>query len=278
MFTFKSRDARISGVWTLTAMTGSWTESEQITLTWNDNDCEDFNGDAFDETDTYTGNYSFSGGTLTTSMDATTTRDDIGVGCGTVSGGDWEDGNSFSYGVTYTYELTIKKNGTYSVKITYSVYDENQPLPADNDGDEQFGATFSGEYTGETSKWYWVDMDKNKEGITFENFPTIYINTDAAYEADLNNPGECDFDYYYLTQIGHMTSDMTFMIDQLKSKNLTLICDESGSAMVTYLTDEYESIDNNFGDVDCIETVNVNTSESMSLQWDFESDGKAVKE
>ncbi len=71
---------------------------------------------------------------------------------------------------SFSYDLKIDKNGTYQVQGSYAYAKEAE------------GENISGTFAALNNAWHWVDGDKQKDGITFINYPVLDVG--AASEAE----------------------------------------------------------------------------------------------
>lgn len=298
----KSRDSRISAVWTLSG--GSWQIDDiiQEVLNWtagpDGDDCEDAVVTGLKE---YTANISrtrtitFGAGAFSSS--ASNDRDDDNFtswfpseglsweinlsGQGIDDGSEWASGQTISRGLIIgNYELTIRKNGTFMVTFDYTLYEEDYPLPnLDDGGGTQEGKTFKGTYTG-NGNWWWSNSAKNKSGITLEGLPVPMPTVTAVYVDDGSGNGIDEFDFNFVSSVDVMAVTTTFTIDRLANKDMTWMGVGDDMDVVTEITDEYEAEDqNNAGEwFDCIATTTTTTTTRWNVSLDFTSDGKNVKE
>ncbi|MCX6258424.1 MAG: hypothetical protein NTW49_11095 [Bacteroidia bacterium] len=275
---FRSRNSRLSAVWSLESGYINILNNFEDQFVWNDaTHCPNATGvDVHDYNDVKTYTYDFSNMLVSYDQKYTTTRDIVSVttSTGTVNynGHDWEDANTKSSSINYSLELTIKTNGTYRVFITYNVTEYKYPQLPDNAGNAQWGKTFSGTYEY-VDDWHWLDDGLgSKSCVQFNGFPSLNVDIAARYKPDNT------FDFNYINDITFTNQVTIFSIDQLANKNLTLIseADENG-----YYKQEDPStgIDYYLPDgtkVSCIGTLTYTTSNTNKQHMEFTSDGKNV--
>ncbi len=290
----KSRDSRISAVWSLSGGTITITETKHEVLEWDDNDCENIAGgqEAYDETVSRTRTFTLSSTAIAFNQSASSDRDwftggaefpdsdneENNMDAGICDGGEWAEGQTITRTITITdYKMTIRKDGTYEVSFNYSLTDSDFNLYfPDQNGNTQQGNTLSGTYTV-TGNWWWSDQKKNKSGIVLENFPMIDPTVSAEYE-DGDNNGEDKFDYNYVSDITVTNNTITFTLDRLANKELTLTANISTNDMDKDVSESFEGYDTNNNQwIDCISTVTITNTTTITGTWNFTSDGKNVK-
>lgn len=268
---FRSRNSRISAVWSLESGYINLFNRLDEQFEWNNNKCEEATTQlAYNYTDTKTYTSTYSNSLVSYNQTYTTTRPTVDVSGQAINGNDYEDGNTISRGVNYSLELTIKTNGTYRAYITYNVNEQKYPQPADDNGDPQWGKTFSGTYEY-TDNWHWQDDGLGtKSCIQFNGFPYLNVTVTAQYKLDLS------YDYNYISDISFTNQPTTFSIDKLENKNLTFILDDTENGYYQQLDDMFNAYLNNGDAVECQGTYTFSTQDMNKQSLNFSSDGKNV--
>jgi len=275
----KSRDSRISAVWELESGYSDEYMQQDEEFRWLDDDCEDaVDGlgnplsEEYRETDEQSKTFNYSDALAHYEIATFTTRDlfiDPVVGL-IVQGKEYEDAHSITRDINYDYELTIKKNGEYRVYVTYNLFDDDVPLHPDQDGDPQYGMTYSGTFEY-VDNWHWTNNSLGtKEGIQFDGFPLPIVSIRPQYDDDFN------FFNNWVTGINFDNKFMIFEIDKLMSKELTLIGISSENSFYQEVDNEYEAILN--GPIDCEGTFTFTSIMNSNYYFQFVSDGKSVNE
>ena len=271
----KTRNSRISAVWTLESGYYDWLYQYEEEFRWLDNDCEDVPGamQEYKDVVTTSKSYNFSDALAHYEEAYNTTRDEEWENSiiGYVPGKEYEDAHSIKRDVNFDYELTIKKNGTYRIYITYNLFEDDYPQPDEpGNGDPQYGKTFSGtfEYVDE---WHWTDNSLgSKEGIQFDGFPFPQVVTDAKYDIDKR------FVLNWVADLQFVNQSLTFEVDKLESKQLTLMSKDSESGFFREVDNEYVAQTSDGTDLDCEGTFTVTTLENQNFFLQWVSDGKSV--
>lgn len=280
----KSRDARISGVWTLSGGTMTETAVATSSVVYNDKDCKDVLGEDYNFTIDLSETFSYSSGSMNWVATGTATDDiimDYGTGLIEVKEEFWEDLNNTTVNaIVHDLVLTIRQNGTYSVTMNYDYNETKFPLGDDRNAVMQFGKRFTNTVTVDGT-WWWEDNRKNKSGISFSAWPMISVSTNWYYDqVDINN--NPIHKYNYVSSISTWTmNNATFNVDMLKSKELSLVSNMMESDNDVDATDKYELYNTAPATAvweDCIETNTDKNTWSQSAKFDFTGDGKNVKE
>jgi hypothetical protein len=272
----KSRNSRISAVWTLESGYYDWLYQYEEEFRWLDDDCEKVPGNPEEYKDlyTFTKSYNFSDALAHYEQEYTTTREleYYDFTYGDVPGKEYEDAQTIKRDINFNYELTIKKNGTYRIYITYNVFEDDYPQPDAPDGDPQAGKTYSGTFTYD-DEWHWTDNSLGtKEGIQFDGFPFPVVDLFAKFDLDkkfVNN---------WISDVRFSNTDMVFEIDKLASKELTLMTVSSETGFYQEVDDEYEALTDEGVEIDCEGTFTVATLENLEYHLQWISDGKSVDE
>ncbi len=273
---FKSRNSRISAVWTLESGYYDWLYQYEEEFRWLDPKCEDVDGNPIEYRDltTFTKSYNFSDALAHYEQEYTTNVEEIYYNDthGMVFGKEYEDALTIKRDINFNYELTIKKNGTYRVYITYNVYEDDYPLPLDPDFDEQAGKTYSGTFTYD-DEWHWTDNSLGtREGIQFDGFPFPVVDILGKFDLDSK------FVVNWINDVQFTNESIVFEIDKLASKELTLMSVASETAFYQEVEDEWETINIDGDPIDCEGTFTVSTLENLEYHLQWISDGKSVDE
>jgi hypothetical protein len=277
-FPFTSRDARISAVWTLSSGYYDYLIQENEEFNWVDDDCEDGIGmiAEYQETDVKTISYNFSNSLSHFKHTFTTTRDQFVDGSMVVDGKEYEDALTIERDINFNYELTVRKNGTYRIYITYNLYEDDFLQPSlDGNGKPQYGQTFSGTYEYQ-DEWHWTDNSNGtKQGIQFDGFPFIALTEDNIGRIyDING----SFKLNYINSVAFTNHNIQFELDKLESKQMTLISNSSFDGYFAEVDEEYEVNIPGQGFMDCQGTYTYRTLENTKYFMSFTSDGKSVDE
>ncbi len=278
LLSLTSRDSRISAVWTLSSGYYDYLLQENEEFRWVNDDCEDGIGvmDEFRETDTKTINYQFSNALARFAHNFTTTRPQFSDGSFVVPGKQYEDAISIVRDINFNYELTVKKNGTYRVYITYNLYEDDylHPFPSAN-AKPQYGKTYSGtfEYVDE---WHWTNNSLgSKQGVQFDGFPFLNLTDDnIGRKYDING----SFEINWISSITFSNESLIMELDKLESKEMTLMATSLENGYFQEVDQEYEVNIPGQGFTDCQGTYTFNSLLSKKHFFQFTSDGKSVDE
>ena len=266
---FRSRTSRISAVWSLESGYINFYNKTDEEFNWLNGDCEEAtNVVAYNFSDVKTNTYNFSNSFISYSQLYTTTRPTVDVDGQQVKGNEWEDANTIDRGVNYSFEITIKTNGTYRIYITYNLNETEFPNPPDDQGETQWGKTYSWTYEY-TDNWHWQDDGLGtKSCIHFTGFPILNIVITAHYNLDLS------YDYNYVSDVNFLNVSKIFSIDRLEHKNLDLISNDTENSYyqehVSY--EAYLGQDN----IQCDGTFTLSSNGLNNQSLKFTSDGKNV--
>jgi len=269
---FRSRDSRLSAVWTLESGYISLYNKFNEEFNWANDNCEEATGMVnYNWQDVKTKTFNFSNSLVSYLQDYTTTRDTVNEGGLIIKGNDWEDGNTMNRDINFSFEITVKTNGTYRVYITYNLDETEYPNPEDA-GFTQITKTFSGTYEY-TDNWHWQDDAVGTEsGVYFTGFPVLNITLKAKYDLTDENR----FLYNYVENIGFVNEEKIFEIDQLEHKNLTIMANDAENSYYQEYTN-YESILD--GDpIPCEGTLTFSNNNQNNHIYKFTSDGKNVEQ
>jgi hypothetical protein len=272
----KSRNSRISAVWTLESGYYNWLYQYEEEFRWLDDDCEKVTGaqEEYRDEYTYTKAFNFSDALAHFEQAYTTTREQeyYNTTYEYVLGKEYEDALSIKRDINFNYELTVKKNGTYRIYITYNLFEDDYPQPNAPDNDPQAGLTYSGTFTYDDD-WHWTDNSLGtKQGIQFDGFPFPVVDLNAEFDLDKK------FVINWVEDIHFSNMDMIFEVDKLASKELTLINVSDETGFYQEVDDEYESITSDGVEIDCEGTFTIATYESIDYRLQWISDGKSVDE
>jgi len=264
----RTRDNRISAVWTLESGVSTHSFSFDEEFKWLDNDCEDVVGkENYQETDNESKTYIYTNSMVNFDRKYTTTRTFFDP----YEGSEYEDAQNIIRSVNYNYEISIKKNGEYRVYVTFNLFEENFPLSPDSEGEMQFGKTFSGTYEY-TDTWHWQDNSLgDKSAIEFAGFPLIQFSIEAVYKLP-----DLSFDYNYINAITFDNQSMIFEIDKLNNKELTMTTSYNDRGFYQEVDKDWEAYDPQGNDYNCEGTYTYTTVEDYNHVFEFISDGKNV--
>lgn len=282
----KSRNSRISAVWTLESGYSEKFTSRTTDFIWLDSECEDavdgnlspLPQEIKNEKRVFSQTFNFSDALATYNQLLTTTEKTIydeNFGGLLVSKNEYEDAYSKSQvQINYDYELTIKKNGEYKIYITYNYFDPDVPLYNDDSPEMQYGMTYSGTFEY-VSNWHWTDNSLGtREGIQIDGFPQPMVSLVPVYDlTDITDP---QFKYNYVTSIDYENTDMIFELEKLMSKEMTLTAFNNENFYYHNQTNEFEAYLNGGEKIDCIGTYTETNVENNNYYFQFISDGKSV--
>ena len=265
---FRTRDNRLSAVWTLEAGTSINSFSFNEEFKWLSNDCEDVVGiENYVETDTESKTYIYTNSMVNYDRKYTTTR----IFFDPYEGSEFEDAQNIQRSVNYSYEISIKTNGEYRVYVIFNLFEENFPLSPDAEGDMQFGKTFSGTYEY-TDTWHWQENSLgSKSAVEFAGFPLIQFDIEAIYKLP-----DLSFDYNYINAITFKNESMIFEIDKLNDKELTLTTSYNDRGFYQEVDRNWEAYDTQGNDYNCEGTYTFTTVEDHNHRYEFIGDGKNV--
>lgn len=279
----KSRDSRISGVWKLTGGSIAINESSKSELKFDNSDCdeviaEDFSAD-FSNNETYT----FADGSFGWT-EVSETSDDIWYYSGGSSFQSWDrddyadQKNNSVTGISSNTTLTIRTDGTFKLDVDLSYREADFPHRVDQDGDMQFGQTFTKSVSID-GDWWWADNGKSKSGITFSDWVLPFINTSWYYD-EFDGNGNPIHKFNYITDMGYnrFYESVTMNVDMLKNKELTLMSESVGTENSLETTDRFEGLSTAPTPAweDCVTDWTMNTTETTTIKYMFTGDGKNV--
>ncbi len=280
----KSRNSRISAVWTLESGYSEKYYSLDREFRWNDqDDCEDaIDGNSnqlpkeFEDETVLSKAFNYSDALATYDQLLTTTEEDPfdTLVNEVIPKNEYEDAHTKSnVQINFQYELTIKKNGEYKIYITYNHYEDNYPLFPDDTPEMQYGMTFAGTFEY-VDNWHWADNSLGtKEGITFDGFPLPVVHMIPVY--NLEDITDIRFEFNHLTGITFENNNMTFELEKLMSKEMTLVAFDNEDFYYQNLMDEFEAyLDGS--KIDCQGTYTETTVNNTNVYMQFVSDGKSV--
>jgi hypothetical protein len=282
---FKSRNSRISAVWTLESGYAEHFSSIDTEFRWLDDECEDaFDGDGSPLREEHkdkrvlSKTFNFSDALATYNQLLTTTEEDIieelyptfGV-----SKNEYEDARSKqNVQINFDYELTIKKNGEYKIYITYNYFDPDVPLFNDDNQELQYGMTYSGTFEY-IDNWHWTENSLGtREGIEFAGFPLPIVHIRPVY--DLTDPLDIQFEYNYVTGIDFENNDMIFELEKLMSKEMTFTGFDNENFYYQNQDNEFEAYLDGNEKIDCLGTYTETNVENKNYYFQWISDGKSV--
>ncbi|MBL7787769.1 MAG: hypothetical protein JNM36_17810 [Chitinophagales bacterium] len=146
----------------------------------------------------------------------------------------------YNYNITFSYDLTVEKKGTYSCSGSYRFLD-----PAQN-------RLVEGDFSTDEKHWYWSEDSRKKTAVTFIDFPII----DATAIQELGSP---------LRYIATKTFDlaelrdkkMRFMDENTSSTNNV----QNFSAYTVYT--ELDTIYN------CTRQISTESTDTYSSEWEW---------
>ena len=253
---------------------------------WLDDECEDaFDGygnplmEEFDEERTLSKAFHFSDTVAIYNQTLTTTEHDLfdTLYSLPVAQNEFEDAYSKNgVAINYDYELTIKKNGDYRVYITYNYYDADVPTGFDQNGNLQFGLTYSGtnEYI---DRWYCTENDNGKiVSIRLAGVPMPFLNIVPMY--DLSNYPDLEFDYNYVSEIGFENLDLVFDVEMITNKEMVLVIVQNENDFYQQQSQENEAYLLDGTPLDCLGTLTETNVDLRNIYLRFTSDGADVPE
>ncbi|MEA3446776.1 MAG: hypothetical protein U9R19_18830 [Bacteroidota bacterium] len=280
----KSRNSRISAVWTLESGYYEVFYSQVREFRWADDECEEAaDGNSiplpleFDDETTLSKTYNFSDALATYNQTLTTTVEnpmDTIVGF-TIPKNEFEDAHTKpNVSINFDYELTIKKNGEYKIYITYNHFEDNYPLYPDDAIEMQYGKTFSGTFEY-VDNWHWTDNSLGtREGIMFDGFPLPIVNVTPIY--DLTDITDIRFEFNFVNNIGFHNSDLIFELEKLMSKEMTFIGFDNENFYYQNQDQEFEGYLDGGESIDCQGIYTETTVNNINYYFQFTSDGKSV--
>lgn len=145
---FRTRKQRLTGEWKLVSLS-SFDQLEQSTST-------SFNQLFPCDTASEAG--------IVTSLSTTEQTAGSTTGYGEIQNEIGSEGSVKTFAIgNFSYNLNIDGNGTYTVTGTYSY------------ANEVGGESIEGSFSSVNNTWHWVDGDRNKDGISFVNFPVLDV-------------------------------------------------------------------------------------------------------
>ena len=284
----KSRNSRISAVWTLESGYHELFETCVTEFRYLDDECEDAEDglgnplpQEWEDERILSKQFNYSDALATYNQSMTTTEEDLidpTVNL-PVSKNEYEDAYSkANVQINYDYELTIKKNGEYKIYITYNYFDSDVPVAIEPDGEERFGKTYSGTFEY-VDNWHWTDNSLGtKEGIMFDGFPLPVVEFVPVYDLT-QAPTDIFFTYNYVTGINFTNNDMIFELDKLASKEMTMMAFNNENFYYQEQDTEYEAVITGSSEkIDCLGTYTETNVNNANYYFQFISDGKSVDE
>lgn len=281
---FKSRNSRISAVWTLESGYSDKFYSRDTEFRWLDDECEDaVDGDGnplpLENKDkrVFSKSFNYSDALATYNQELTTTEKNIidETYNTPVSKNEYEDAyTKRSVQINYKYELTIKKNGEYKIYVTYNYFDPDVPLYINDKPQMQFGMTYSGTFEY-VDNWHWTDNSLGtREGIQFDGFPLPVLNIVPIY--DFTVITNIQFMYNYVTGIEFENNNMIFELEKLMSKEMTLKAFDNENFYYQNQDTKYKAYLDGGGKIDCQGTYTETNVDNKYYYFQFISDGKSV--
>lgn len=271
----RSRNNRISATWKLESGAYANFADTTVEFVWNDKDCEDADFIGIPEYNlqiTEASTFTFSHALMNFNTQLSIESDELDE----INGHDisvWEDANTYTRGIEFSYEITIKKNGTYETKIIYRVYEPNYPQQNDAGGKPQWGKTYSGEYTY-TDSWFWQDNSQgNKAGITFQGFPLPDVSVGAKFDLV-----DDKLIKNFINGVYFINNPITFNCDKLENKALTLVGSSNDYGFYLDEDNEYEATLPGGEIIDCKGKLSTTLRKNTSYSFQFSSNGSNVDE
>ena len=280
----KSRNSRISAVWTLESGYYEQFSSLDSEYRWLDDECEDANDgvgnplpEEFEDKTVLSKTFNFSDANATYNQLLTTTKEDLVEPTlnELISKNEYEDAFSISnVGINFDYQMTIKKNGEYQIYITYNYFDQYVPRYTDDEGEMQEGMTYSGTFEY-VDNWHWTDNSLGtKEGIMFDGFPLPVVGITPVYDqAIFNDP---KFEFNYVNSITFDNKEMIFELEKLMSKEMTMMAFDNQNVYYQNQDTEFDGYLTDGTKIDCQGTYTETDVQNTNYYFQFISDGKSV--